>query len=281
MFSEGYLLKYSSLERVNSVDEIAHPIFREVLRRHNTEGSIEIASMADVPAGTGLGSSGTFTVGLLRALYAYKREFISTAALAEAACDIEINVLGQPLGKQDQYIAAFGGLSCFDFATDGSVTVTPLNISNHTLLDLEHNLLMFFTGYSRNATSVLADQRDRTNSSDQAMIENLHFVKRLGQSVKQALESGDTNRFAALMREHWEIKRTRSGDMSNSRIDHLYSVAMSNGALGGKLVGAGGGGFLLFFAEDPMRLRRAMAGEGLSELRFRFDHDGSTVLVRD
>ena len=281
MFSEGYLLKYSSLERVSTVDEIAHPILREVLRRHDNHGYIEIASMADVPAGTGLGSSGTFTVGLLRALYAHKRVFISAADVAEAACDIEINVLGQPLGKQDQYIAAFGGLTCFDFAQDGSVKVAPLRISNDTLLDLEHNLLMFFTGYSRNATSVLAEQKERSTKADPEMIENLHFVKRLGYSARQMLEAGQTRCFAELMKEHWEIKRARSKGMSNSRIDHLYSTGMANGALGGKLVGAGGGGFLLFYAEDPMRVRRAMAAEDLQELRFRFDHDGSTVLVRD
>jgi D-glycero-alpha-D-manno-heptose-7-phosphate kinase len=281
MFHDGYLLKYSSLENVKTVDEIRHPILREVLRRHNGHGFLEIASIADVPAGTGLGSSGTFTVGLLKALLAYKRKHVSAADLAEEACDIEINVLRQAVGKQDQYIAAFGGIMSFEFRADGSVNALPLAISNDTLLDLEHNLLMFFTGYSRNATVVLDDQKKRSLDGDSAMIDNLHFIKQLGISTKEALESGQTQCYAELMREHWEHKRVRSKGMSNEQIDHWHNVGMQNGALGGKLVGAGGGGYLLFYADDPMRLRRAMNGEGLSELRFRFDHDGSTVLVRD
>jgi D-glycero-alpha-D-manno-heptose-7-phosphate kinase len=281
MFSDGYLLKYSALENAATVDEIRHPIFREVLRRHNGQGHIEIASLADVPAGTGLGSSGAFTVGLLRALYAYKREHIQAAEVAEEACDIEINVLGQAVGKQDQYIAAFGGFTCFEFRRDGSVGVHPLALSNDTLLDLEHNLLMFFTGYSRNAIEVLSDQKERSLKGDSTMIENLHFTKQLGIKAKEALEAGHTRCYAELMREHWEHKRARSQGMSNDQIDQWYSVGMANGALGGKLVGAGGGGYLLFYADDPMKLRRAMAKEELTELRFRFDHDGSTVMVRD
>ncbi len=281
MFTEGYALKYSSMEKVKTVDEISHPILREVLRRHDEDGFLEIASLADVPAGTGLGSSGTFTVGLLKALYAYRREHVSAADLAEEACDVEINILHRSVGKQDQYIAAFGGLTSFDFRPDGSVTATPLAISNDTLLDLEHNLLMFFTGYSRNSIGVLNDQDKRSLEGDSAMIDNLHFVKQLGISSKDALESGKTHCYAELMREHWEHKRARSQGMSNEQINHWHCVGMQNGALGGKLVGAGGGGYLLFYADDPMRVRRAMSQEGLTELRFRFDHDGSTVLVRD
>ncbi len=281
MFGEGYTLKYSSMENVKTVDEIRHPILREVLRRHNGEGFLEIASIADVPAGTGLGSSGTFTVGLLKALLAHKRKHVSAADLAEEACDIEINVLKQAVGKQDQYIAAFGGFTAFDFHPDGSVTAKPLAISNDTLLDLEHNMLMFFTGYSRNAVVVLDDQKKRSLEGDSSMIDNLHFVKQLGISSKEALESGNTHCYAELMREHWEHKRARSQGMSNEQINHWHSVGMQNGALGGKLVGAGGGGYLLFYADDPMRVRRAMSQQGLTELRFRFDHDGSTVLVRD
>lgn len=280
-FGPGYTLKYSALETPEQIDDIKHPIFREVLRRHDGEGWIEIASSADVPAGTGLGSSGTFTVGLLKAIYAFHRQQATTEALAEEACDIEINLLQRAIGKQDQYIAAFGGLTCFDFRPDGSVGVQPLAISNDTLLDLEHNLLMFFTGYSRNSIGVLADQHERSLKGDQSMIDNLHFTKQLGLSTKEALESGKTRCFAELMKQHWEHKRARSQGMTNENIDRWYNIGMSNGALGGKLVGAGGGGFLLFYAEDPMRVRRAMAPEGLSELRFHFDHDGSMVLVRD
>lgn len=279
-FTSGYTLKYSALEETEHVDQIKHPIFREALKRHNGHGHIEIASLADVPAGTGLGSSGTFTVGLLKALYAFKRQPASPEAVAEEACDIEINVLERAIGKQDQYIAAFGGLTCFDFRPDGSVGVQPLAISNDTLLDLEHNLLMFFTGYSRYSIGVLADQHKRSLEGDRSMIENLHFTKQLGMSAKEALEAGKTRCYAELMKEHWEHKRARSQGMSNDNINRWYEIGMRNGALGGKLVGAGGGGFLLFYADDPMRVRRAMAEGGLTELRFRFDHDGATVLAR-
>jgi D-glycero-alpha-D-manno-heptose-7-phosphate kinase len=279
-FSPGYLLKYSSLEECQTVDEIRHPIFREVLRRHSGEGSIEIASMADVPAGTGLGSSGTFTVGLLRALYAYKRQHVSPAQIAEEACDIEINTLRQAVGKQDQYSAAIGGLTCFDFHTDGSVTFERLAVPDDTLCDLETNLVMFFTGYVRNATEVLNDQKRRSLENETEMIENLHFTKQLGLAAREELEKGRTKCYGKLLNEHWAHKRARSRGMTNDRIDGCYAHALKNGALGGKLVGAGGGGFLLFYADDPLRLRRAMSAEGLTELQFRFDHDGSTILAR-
>src|ERR1039457_778941 len=279
-FGTGYVLKYSSLEECQTVDEIRHPIFREVLRRHNGEGSIEIASMADVPAGTGLGSSGTFTVGLLRAMYAYKREHASPAQLAEEACDIEINTLRQAVGKQDQYIAAIGGLTSFEFHADGSVTFEKLAVSDDTLCDMEANLVMFFTGYVRDAAEVLNDQKRRSLEGDKQMIENLHFTKQLGLAARDELEKGRTKCYGKLLNEHWLHKRARSRGMTNDRIDRCYSHALKNGALGGKLVGAGGGGFLLFYAEDPLRLRRAMSDEGLTELPFRFDHDGSTVLAR-
>jgi|SRR5579872_2801797 len=280
MFAPGYVLKYSKLEECQSVDEIRHPIFREALRRHNGEGSIEIASMADVPAGTGLGSSGTFTVGLLRAMYAYKREHVSPAEIAAEACDIEIETLKQAIGKQDQYIAAIGGVTAFDFHDDGSVTFERLAISDDTLSDLETNLVMFFTGYVRNATEVLNDQKQRSLQGDKEMIENLHFTKQLGLAARDELEKGRTRCYGKLLNEHWSHKRARSRGMSNDRIDRCYTHALQNGAIGGKLVGAGGGGFLLFYAQDPLRLRRAMSADGLTELPFRFDHDGSTVLAR-
>ncbi|MBV8820570.1 MAG: hypothetical protein JO022_19580 [Acidobacteriaceae bacterium] len=187
----------------------------------------------------------------------------------------------QPVGKQDQYIAAFGGLTCFEFRPDGTVDVKPLAISSATAADLEHNLLMFFTGYSRSAVEILADQQQRSAQGDAGMIENLHFTKQLGNLAKQLLEDGKTRSYGELLHEHWEHKRARSKGMSNQSIDRWYRVGLENGAIGGKLVGAGGGGFLMFYADDPMRLRRAMAQERLSELRFRFDYDGSTVLVRD
>ncbi len=280
-FVDDYFVKYSALERAERVDDIKHPLVREALRLTEIPPGVEIVSMADIPSGTGLGSSGTFTVGLLRALYAFKREHVSAGELAEAACQIEIDRLQQPVGKQDQYIAAFGGVSCFEFHADDTVTVSPLALSEATLHDLQEHLLLFFTGYSRAASEILGDQKQRSEQGDQAMLDSLTFTQQLGWRIKESLEEGDLWQFADLMHEHWEYKRSRSAGMSNDRIDHWYTVGRKNGARGGKLVGAGAGGFLLFYAEDPATVRRAMADEGLEEVRFSFDHDGSTVLVRD
>ena len=280
-FTDDYFLKYSQLERVRGLDEIKHPLIREALRRHQVGPSLEIVSLADIPSGTGLGSSGAFTVGLLRALYAFKREHVTASALAEEACHIEIDVLRSNVGKQDQYVASFGGLISMEFARDGAVRVSPLAISNPTLHDLEERLLMFFTGYSRDASAILEHQNQQSQDKQSAMLDNLHFTKALGLRIKTALEAGDVHGFAAMMREHWEWKRRRSPGMSNPKIDAWYELGMKNGALGGKLVGAGGGGFLLFYAGNPQALRAAMAAEGLSEVRFFFDHDGSQILTRD
>ena len=280
-FSGGYFLKYSSLEHAASIDEIRHSLIREVLRLHEVPPPVEVVSMADIPAGTGLGSSGAFTVGLLRAVHAMKRKYVDPGVVAEEACKIEIDTLRQAVGKQDQYIAAYGGLACFEFLQNGEVRVNPLNISNGTLYDLEEHLVMFFTGYSRNASVVLDDQKVRSEMGDPAMLENLHFIKQLGQCIKLALEQGDTRRFGHLMHEHWLHKQNRSPGTSNDGINRCYEVGRENGAIGGKLVGAGGGGFLLFYAEDRVLLRRAMQREGLREVRFAFDHEGSKLVARD
>ena len=241
--------------------------------------ALEITSMADIPAGTGLGSSGSFTTSLLRALHAYKKNLIHPQLLAEQACHIEIDRLGEPIGKQDQYIAAFGGLTCFEFRPDDSVAVTPLKIATETLFNLEDHLLLFFTGYARSASHILSEQDTRSKKSDQGMLENLHFVKELGYRSLEALQRGDLHGFAQLMNVHWEFKKKRSGSMSNGRIDEWYQLALAHGALGGKLIGAGGGGFLMFYTEDKPRLRRAMATAGLPELRFHFDFEGTKVLL--
>ena len=280
-FSGGYFLKYSALEHAPGLDEIRHPLIREALRLHEVPAPVEVVSMADIPAGTGLGSSGAFTVGLLRAVHALKRKYVDPGVVAEEACKIEIEMLQQPVGKQDQYIAAYGGLACFEFLPDGQVNVSPLNISNATLYDLEERLLMFFTGYSRNASAVLDDQKVRSELGDAAMLDNLHFIKQLGQCIKFALERGDIHKFGELMHEHWLHKKGRSPGTSNDGINRWYDIGRENGAIGGKLVGAGGGGFLLFLAEDRDSLRRAMAREGLREIRFGFDHEGSKLVARD
>jgi D-glycero-alpha-D-manno-heptose-7-phosphate kinase len=280
-YAADYLLKYSELERVRKAADIQHPIIREALTTHPIGPYLEIVSLADIPAGTGLGSSGTFTVGLLKAIYAFKREHVVTGVLAEEACTIEIDHLSRAVGKQDQYIAAFGGLTCLEFCKDDEVRVSPLRISNQTLHELEERLLLFFTGYSRNAETMLEDQKSRSERGDRAMLDNLHAIATIGGQVREALEHGDTHGFAALMHEHWERKRGRTSGMTTSDIDRWYVAGRANGALGGKLVGAGAGGFLMFYASDPIALRAAMAREGLAELRFSFDHDGSTVIVRD
>lgn len=279
MFRPTYLVKYSKIEEVNTIAEIEHPIVREAFALHDMKPAIEMVSMADIPAGTGLGSSGSFNVGLLRAIYALKREHVPTHALAEEACSIEIDRLKEPVGKQDQYIAAFGGLTCFEIDRQGKVSASPLKLATETLRDLEENLLLFFTGYSRSASAVLADQKKRSEKDDSEMIESLHFTKELGISIKKTLEGGDTPGFAALMHQHWLRKKKRSVGMSNDNINRWYDVGMENGALGGKLIGAGGGGFIMFYASDRAKLRNAMAREGLTEVRFSIDFEGSKVLV--
>ena len=280
-FTSDYFLKYSALERVTRVADIEHPIVREVLAAHDVHPSVEIVSTADIPAGTGLGSSGAFTVGLLRAVYAMRRDHVAASDLAAEACRIEIERLCRAVGKQDQYVAAFGGIKCFTFRPDGGVDVEPVAMPIETMHDLQDSLLMFFTGYSRNAGTVLEEQKAKSQGGDSEMIDNLHYVKELGLRSRAALEQGDGDSYAALMHEHWEHKKKRSRAMSNDNIDRWYEIGRQNGALGGKLVGAGAGGFLLFYTHEQRRLRAAMVAEGLAEVRFAFDHDGSIVLVRD
>jgi len=278
-FIEGIFLKYTKLEHVETADDVQHPIIREAIRMLGFRTpQVEIATLADIPAGTGLGSSGSFSTALLKALFAHRRRLLHPNELAELACEIEIDRLGEPIGKQDQYIAAYGGVTCFAFNPDNRVEACPLRLSMEALFDLEDNLLLFFTGFSRSASSILADQKVRTEQADGEMLGNLHYVKELGLRSRQALEAGDTGLFGELMHEHWEHKRRRSGGMSNPLIDEWYDLGRANGAIGGKLVGAGGGGFLLFYAEDHRRLRAAMANAGLEELRFRFDFEGTKVL---
>ena len=280
-FVPEFIIKYSKLERVAQVDAIEHPIIREAFRMLGIEGGyLELTSMADIPAGTGLGSSGSFTTALLKALHAYKKNLVPNTDIAAQACEIEINRLKEPVGKQDQYIAALGGITCFDFHKDGRVEARPAKVSEETRYNLEDNLLIFFTGYSRSAGSILKDQNEKSKQDDQAMLENLHQTKQIGYDSQRALESGDLRQFAQLMDEHWQRKRARSGGMSNPKINEWYDTAKMNGALGGKLIGAGGGGFLMFYAEeDKSKLRHAMRQAGLKEVRFRFDFEGTKQMI--
>jgi len=279
-FTPGIFLKYSQLEKTNTVDEVQHPILREAIRLLDFKTpQIEITTLADIPSGTGLGSSGSFTTALLKALFAHRRRLVLPDELARLACRIEMDILKEPIGKQDQYIAAYGGVTCFEFNQDDSVNAYPLPLSMDTLFDLEDNLLLFFTGFSRSASTILMDQDKRSKEMDEEMLNNMHYVKELGLQSKESLVAGRTSEFGALMHEHWEHKRRRSSGMSNPQIDEWYDLGMKNGALGGKLVGAGGGGFLMFYAEDRNRLRHAMSKAGLEEVRFRFDFEGTKILI--
>ena len=279
-FQSGFIIKYSELERVERREDIHHPIVREALALTGVTDKVEITSMADIPAGTGLGSSGSFTTALLRALHAHQKTIISTHDLAEQACHIEIERLREPIGKQDQFVAAYGGVTCFRFNKNDTVDVWPATVSAETLYNLEDGLVMFFTGMSRSASAILKDQDDRSKSKDSAIIDNLHYVKDLGLRSLKALETGDLRKFGALMDEHWQHKKKRSGAMSNPEIDKWYELAMRNGTLGGKLIGAGGGGFLLFYTEDKKPVRHALREAGLEEVRIRFDFEGTKTLVQ-
>jgi D-glycero-alpha-D-manno-heptose-7-phosphate kinase len=280
-FVDGFLLKYSQLEEAATLEEIRHPIIREALRSVGvTETNLEIASMADIPAGTGLGSSGSFTTALLKALHTLRKNIVRPEELAAQACDIEINKLHEPIGKQDQYIAAVGGVTSFHFLPGGKVEVLPVELSEETLFNLQDNLLLFFTGYTRSASKILKEQDEKTRGLDKSMVENLDFIKELGVQSKEALEAGKLREFAHLMDVHWQRKKQRSGGMSNSQINDWYDYALENGALGGKLIGAGGGGFLMFYTEQSTRLRRAMRDKGLREVRFRFDFEGTKIVAQ-
>ncbi|MBX7099719.1 MAG: sugar kinase [Myxococcaceae bacterium] len=278
--AKDMLVRYSQIEKVANRREVKHPIIREALDLVGIdEPNIEITSMADIPSGTGLGSSGSFTTCLLKVLHRYRRRFLEPSALAEAACHIELERLKEPIGKQDQYIAAFGGLTAFDFKRDGTVVPRSVKVSDETLTAMEENLAMFSTGFHRAASVTLKEQDQKSKSNDQSMIDNLHYVKDLGYRCLEAIEQGALRKFGELMHEHWEHKKKRSAAMSNADIDRWYSVGQANGAVGGKLIGAGGGGFLMFYTEERTRLREAMKREGLTEVPFRFDFDGTKIVT--
>lgn len=280
-FVKELIIKYSKLERVYTTSEIEHPIIREALKYINIPiTALEITSMADIPAGTGLGSSGSFTTALLKGLHTLKKNVVHPQELAEQACHIELTLLKEPIGKQDQYIAAYGGIRCFTFHPDQKVQVSPLKLDQETLFNLEDNLLLFFTGYSRSASHILKEQDRKSQEKDANMIANLHFVKELGFKSKDALEKGNLYEFAHIMDVHWDYKKKRAKNMSNDTINAWYTLGKKNGALGGKMIGAGGGGFLMFYAEDKIKLRRALRKAGLIEVRFRFDFSGTQVLTQ-
>src|SRR5262249_20124912 len=275
VFQRRYLMKYTETESVENVSEIRHPILREALTKYWNGNPIEVSSVADVPSGTGMGSSGAFTVCLLKSLALARSVAITPAELAEAACEIEIDILKEPVGKQDQSVAAHGGICSYTFNEDDSVQVIPLELSHDTLRRLRDNLLLFFTGEARSASTVLADQDTRSRSNDEEMLANLQATKEMGYRSRDLLVDGDLESYAELMHEHWENKRVRSPGMTSEHIDRLYTLARRSGVVGGKLVGAGGGGFLLVYARNPADTRQAMAAAGAQELMFDFEFGGA------
>ena len=280
-FYDSIRLTYSRVEIKDNVADIEHRIFRAALEFVGIERGIELHSAADVPAGCGLGSSSSFTVALLNALHAYKKDFVTQKQLAEEACHVEIDMLGEPIGKQDQYIAAFGGLTCLTFDRNGNVLVEPLQVSSETLDQLESELLLFFTGKEREASGILSEQDRKSVAGDPEMIDNLHQIKEIGLETRKYLEKGQANMLGELLHVHWETKKKRSAKMSDPFIDECYEVARKNGALGGKLVGAGGGGFFMFYCNgnDRHRLYESMRTMGLRAERFHFDFEGAKILV--
>lgn len=274
-------LKYSRSEQVKTADEIEHDLVRPALKLLNLGGSLEIASMADVPAGTGLGSSGTYLVALLTALHELKREKIPTQALAEQSCHIEIELAGHAAGKHDHYLAAFGGITCLDIATDGRVKVSPLDISVAAVEELRANVLLFYTGITRSSAGILEAQREDTLRGQSDVLDSLHHTKELGSRIKEALGQGDVERFGLLLDEHWQNKKRRSSSISDARLDRWYELAKENGGLGGKVMGAGGGGFFMFYCPNrsKSKVRQALTAAGLREMPYDFDFEGAKVLV--
>jgi D-glycero-alpha-D-manno-heptose-7-phosphate kinase len=281
-FEDSIRVSYSRTEIVDRVEDIQHPIVRQALQLLGLESGLEIVSIADAPANTGLGSSSSFTVGLLNALHAYKREHLAPQALAEEAYHIEVELLGEPIGKQDQYIGAIGGITCLDIGQDGTVRTSPLALTEHVMHELESNLVLFYTGIRRNASEVLGEQGQAVSDGEERVTEAMHTIKEIGKEIKAALEAGEVCRFGDLMHAHWAAKKRLSHKVSVDDIDHWYEIARKKGALGGKVMGAGGGGFFVFYCdngETKFSVRRALTAEGLREMRFNIDFEGTKVMM--
>ena len=273
-------VKYSKSETVEHREELEHDIAKEALRMMGIEKGLEIISIADVPAGTGLGSSSCYAVGLLRALQSMKREYCSLQEVAEMACELEINRLGKPIGKQDQYMAAFGGMTVLDIDKNGIVKVRAAAVTNGDMDELNRNILIFYTGTSRSADAILSEQSQGAKEEKKDVVESMHTIKELGYKILEAVESGNITDVGLLFDQHWQYKKRISNKMSSGRFDEIYDTAKQNGALGGKISGAGGGGFFIFYVEKHQtRFREKMMEIGLREMRYRFDFEGVKVLV--
>jgi len=273
-------VKYTKSEIVDHKDQLQHDIAKEALTMTGIEKAVEIISIADIPAGTGLGSSSCYAVGLLHALHTMKREYFSLQELAEEACDLEINRLGKPIGKQDQYMASFGGLTVLDIEKNGNVQVRAAEVKDSTIDDLNRNLLMFYTGTSRNADTILSEQSRGAKEGKKNVVDSMNHIKEIGYEMLEAVESGNLTDVGLLFDKHWQFKKKISEKMTNQNFDKIYESAKEYGALGGKISGAGGGGFFLFYVEkNHTGFREAMKKIGLREMRYRFDFEGTKVLV--
>ena len=280
-FYENFRLAYSKTEMTDSIEKIEHRIFREALRFMSPTPFLELHSLADVPSNSGLGSSSTFTVALLNGLHAFKRDYVSAQQLAEEACKIEIDILGEPIGKQDQYIAAFGGITAFTFDKDGSVHVERLPVKDDVIDELESRLIVFYSGVERSASQVLSEQAKTVKANKDDAVARMHRIKEMGYETKKLLLEGKIDRYGELLHEHWMNKRKLASNMTDPVIDEHYEAARKAGAIGGKLMGAGGGGFFLFYARAAERrsVYETMVGRGLRPLRFRFDFDGARIVA--
>jgi len=282
-FDDDIKLNYSKAEQVKNIDKIKHNIFREGLRLLSIKKGIELTSLSDMPSSSGLGTSGSFTVAVLNALHTYKREFVSQKQLAEEACKIEIEILKEPIGKQDQYIAAFGGITSLKFAKNGTVTVEPVKMSEESQDELHNNIMLFYTGISRSASNILREQNEKSKEDESTTIETLHEIKRIGLETRKAFEKGDINKLGEFLDIHWNIKKKLSNGISNKYIDECYDLAKKNGALGGKIMGAGGGGFFMFYHDGNNTKKTAfikiLAKKGLKRMRYNFDFEGSKIIL--
>jgi D-glycero-alpha-D-manno-heptose-7-phosphate kinase len=280
-FYPSIRLAYSETEIVDDVAQIRHPIFREALAMTGITSGIELTSVADLPSNSGLGSSSSFTVALLNALYCYKREFVSSERLAREACELEMVRLGEPVGKQDQYIAAFGNITALTIDKDGSVRVEPVPVRDEVMDELQNNLLIMYSGVERPAKVVLTEQGERVRSAEAATISGMHRIKAIGREVYDLLVRGDVDSYGELLHEHWQEKRALASKMTDDVLDRHYAAARAAGAIGGKLIGAGGGGFFMLYVRPQERRRvwETLAARGLRPLRFRFDLDGARIAL--
>ena len=282
-FDDDIKLNYSRTEQVQNVDNVKHNIFREGLRLLNIKKGVELTSLSDMPSSSGLGTSGSFTIALLNALHTYKREFVPQKQLAEEACKIEIEILKEPIGKQDQYISAFGGITSFQYAKDGAVTVERLKMNDEAQDELHNNIMLFYTGIERSASNILKIQHEKSQQDEEETIGTLHEIKRIGLETKKSLEQGDVDKLGEYLDEHWNIKKRLSKGVSNKYIDDCYDFAKKNGVLGGKIMGAGGGGFFMFYHNgnntEKTSFVKALATKGLKKMRFDFDFEGSKIIL--